>query len=626
MSAYSDSVTRKGLRFVALSLVLVLPLIGTLAGCDQQIEEQSFDQITPNNFFQNEDQFLAAATGVYAQLRGIIFDPLDTQEHSSDEIMVPTRGPDWGDGGIWRDLTQHNFNPNTPQVGGAWGTMQIGIARANGVLSSLAPSESLPAEQKAQFAAEVRFLRAFYYYWLMDQFGRVPIVVEEGSDLDFATQPVDPNDPPAQNTRAEVFDFILQELTGCTASNFSESCVTSPGSGTVIGDLAVKGEVPYGRATQGAALALTARLLLNAEVYTGTVSQSGINTGTPLYAGAAAAADRIINSGRYQLEDYLQNFSATNQNSEEIIFAATFAAGDDVGFNKQQAFLHYNHPVGTTPWNGFTTIAEFYKSYNTEPGDDGQIGTEDDVHTDVRGKSFLVGKQYQSPAEGCSGDDCFSDPNSGKVNVRGTDAQLNITLEIPSIRLGDAEFPDGFPDVDEGDQASFLLEAPGARPLKFEIDPGREGALMGNDFPLFRLAEMYLIKAEAEAKQGNMGAALDALNEVHTERGNDALTMGEVDGQMGMIQQIIAERGRELLFEGTRRSDLIRYEFAHGGMPVGPPYTSEEDPYVPTFTAPWLFKKDGSPDGQSSEPFRVLFPIPQTELSTNPNLTQNPGY
>ena len=624
MSASSDSFTRRGIRLVALSLVLVLPLIGTLAGCDQQLEEQSFDQITPNNFFQNEDQFLAAATGVYSQLRGIIFDPLDSQEHTSDELMVPTRGPDWGDGGIWRDLTQHNFNPNTPQIGGAWSTMQVGVARANGVLSSLAPSESIPADRKAQFESEVRFLRAFYYYWLMDQFGGVPIVVEEGSETEFATQPVDPNDPPARNSRAEVFDFILQELTGCTAGNFSVgNCIENPGSGTVIGDLAVKGEVPFGRATKEAALAMTARLLLNAEVYSGEVTQGGINSGTALYEGAAAAADRVINSGRYQLAPYLSNFSASNQTSEEIIFAATFAPEADVGFEKQQAFLHYNHPVGSTPWNGFTSIAEFYKSYNHESGTDGTIGTEDDVHTDVRGKSFLVGKQYQAPAEGCSGDECFSDPNSGKVTVRGEDTQLNLTLDIPSIRLGSpGDLPDDFPAT----SSSFVLEAPGARPLKFEIDPSREGSLMGNDFPLFRLAEMYLIKAEAEAKLGNMGAALDAFNEVHTDRGNDPLQMADVSGTMNMIQYVIEERGRELLFEGTRRSDLIRYEFAHGGSPVGPPYTSEADPYVPTFTAPWLFKKDGSQSGQASEAFRAVFPIPQTELSTNPNLTQNPGY
>jgi len=610
-----------------------LALAVVLVGCDQQLEEESFDQITPGNFFQNQEQFRAAATGVYAQLRSIPGAVLDIQEHSSDEVMVPTRGPDWGDGGIWRDLTQHNFTPNTPQISGSWDALQVGVARANGVLSSLAPSEALPQEEKDRFAGEVRFLRAYYYYWLMDQFGGVPIVVEEGSDLDYETAPVDPNNPPAPNTRAEVFNFILQELTGCTAENFDvSSCIENPGDGTIIASLGTAGSqgVAYGQATEGAAYALTARLLLNAEIYTGTVSESGVDLGTALYQGAAAAADQVITSPSYQLEDYFDNFAADNRTSDEMIFAATYAPEPNVGNPLYQDVLHYNS-LSPGGFNGFTTIPAFYRSYNLEPGDDGQIGTEDDGHPDVRGKSFLVGRQYALPNEGCSGDECFSDPNSEITQVRGGDdaAQLNFTLDIPSIQLGDVQsgdLPSDFPATSE----AFILEAPGARPLKFEIDPSRSGALMSNDFPLFRLAEMYLIKAEAltAANGSPTSEALTAFNTVHERRGNDALTMGEATDQTGMYQHLVAERGRELVFEGTRRSDLIRYEFAHDGEAVGYPGSSdpEADVYAPTFTGPWLFKKDGSQTGQSSEPFRVLFPLPQGELSTNPNLQQNPGY
>jgi hypothetical protein len=611
--------------FIALSVFLV--------GCDQQLEEESFDQITSGSFFQNEEQFRAAATGVYAQLRSVPGDVLDIQEHTSDELMVPTRGPDWGDGGIWRDLTQHNFTKNTPQISGSFDALQVGVARANGVLSTLAPSDALPQEKKDRFAGEVRFLRAYYYHWLMDQFGGVPIVVEEGSDLDFETAPVDPNDPPEPNSRAEVFNFILQELTGCTAGNFDvSSCIENPGDGTIIASLGTAGsqDVAYGQATRGAAYALTARLLLNAEIYTGTVSESGVETGTALYRGAAAAAQQVI-GGPYRLEDYFDNFTANNRTSGEIVFAATYAPEPNVGNAIYQDVLHYN-PISPGGFNGFTTIPAFYRSYNPEPGDDGRIGTQDDGHPDVRGRSFLVGQQYAQPNEACIGDECFSDPTSTPIQVRGGDdaAGLNYTLEIPSIQLGDVQsgnLPSEFPATSD----AFILEAPGARPLKFEIDPSRSGALMGNDFPLFRLAEMYLIRAEAlTAANGGSptGAALTAFNTVHEQRGNDALTMGEATDGTGMYQHLVAERGRELVSEGTRRSDLIRYEFAHGGEAVGYPGSSdaEADVYAPTFTGPWLFKKDGTQTGQSSEPFRVLFPLPEGELSTNPNLQQNPGY
>ena len=603
----------KASRLLAFALVIVLPLTLTLAGCDSQLEEKPFSQITPQQFFQNEEEFVAAATAVYAQLRtSLIFNQLDITEHSSDEIMVPTRGPDWGDGGQWRDLTQHNWDATNPLINNAWNDIQVGVARANGVLSSLAPSESIPEAQKAQFAAEVRFLRAWYYYSLMDLYGGVPIVVEEGSELGFPTQPVDPSNPPPQNTRAEVFDFILQELTGCTSGDFSVgSCIDSPGSNSVLANLPNKGDVPYGRATKGAGYALTARLLLNAEIYTGEASGNGVSPGMAMYEGASAAADWVINSGDYMLaDDFFTNFRADNYNSPEIIFAATYKAESGLGFQKMQSLLHYNHPVSATPWNGFTTIAEFYKAFDTAPGPDGEIGTADDVHNDVRGKQFLVGNQYTSPSEGCVGDECFSDPSSDPVTVRGTDTQLNLTLEIPSLQLdGDAE----------------ALEAPGARPLKFEIDPNSTpGMFMGNDFPIFRLSEMYLIKAEAENELNGPAAAQQYINAVRERSDADPIT--GVEGQDEMRRLILQERGFEFVWELMRRQDLIRYEFAHGGSPTGAPYTSENDPYAPTWTAPWLFKKDGSQEGQASEGFRALFPIPQNQISVNPNLQQNPGY
>ena len=554
------------------------------------------------------------------------------QEIASDELMVPTRGPDWDDEGMWRELTQHNWTASHRFLGDVWNELFRGIHRSNAAVDGLGRAAGRGNVAAEQYHAEARFLRVFFYWQLMDVFGDVPLVTTLAESRSIVASQGDDlaaNTLPRQRPRSEVYSFIIQELTGCSVSNFQPGgCVERPSSKAIIPNLEVEGNVPVGRATQGAAYSLLATLLLNAEVYTGDISERGIQPGTALYRGASAAADQVINSGRYQLEDYFENFAGDNSTSNEIIFSIPQDVFGTIGNEPpranrvQNSMLHYNHPIGTTPWNGFTTIAEFYKSYDSQPGPDGKIGTADDIHSDVRGKSFLVGKQYQAPAEGCSGDECFNDPSSGEVTVRGEDTPLNLTLEIPGIRLGEATAPPNFPSRSR----TFLLEAPGARPLKFEIDPDRRGSWFGNDVPLFRLAEMYLIKAEAEANLGNMEAALDAFNEVHTERGNDALAMGEVDGQMGMIRQVIAERGRELMLEGKRRSDLIRYEYAHGGEPAGPPYTSKDDPYVPTFTGPWLFKKDGSDTGRSSSPYRVVFPVPKEQLDTNPKLTQNPGY
>lgn len=637
---------RWGKRLTVLVSILLLPMAFTLSGCDQQLEQSPPSQIQPENFFSTEQEFLAAATGVYAQLRPITSgNAVDAAQHSSDAIMVPTRGPNWGDGGIWRNLTQHEWSSTHPDFNGTWTQMYTGIARANGVLASLAPSKQLPEAQKQAFAAEVRFLRAYYYYWLMDFFGGVPIVVEQGnSTYSYAQQPLEGDPPPHQN-RKQVYDFILQELTGCTSDDFNSnsgnSCVTSPDQNSVLANLQPKADVDYGRATKGAGYAFLARLLINSEIYGVERGGGGNNRGTEalgsgpeLYDEALTAANTVINGnngvGVYSLaDDYFQNFAANNQTSPEIIFAITYQSGsEDLGNNwTYKQSMHYALSEPSAPWNGFTTIAEFYKSYATEPGPDGEIGTQDDIHNDTRGKSFLVGQMYQGPSTGCAGDDCYSDSSSDPVKIKEREGKPDInlihTLDIPEIELTNLDSATavsqfGFPQVEAGDE-TFRLDAPGARPLKFEIDPATPNQYFGNDYPIFRLAEMYLIRAEARWK--TTGDPLEPLNTLRATRANDGVDLS-LDGSEGStINLIMRERGHELLQEFTRRQDLIRYEFAHDGQPSGFAQASNTSGvYSPTFTGPWLFKEDGSED------YRALFPIPQGQISTNPNLDQNPGY
>lgn len=593
MRTFNPTMMDTTYRPLTLLLLLVLPLV-LLTGCDSNpLEEDPQSVVTPDQFYETEEEFRAALAPVYAQLRDVAqWDIYDLQEHSSDEIMVPTRGGDWGDGGIWRELTQHRWDATHPAINGAWGIAFSGVARANSVLGTLQATET-DLEEADQFTAELRFLRAFYYYHLMDLYGNVPIVVEEGSEYEdeFPTQPIPADDPPEQRSRAEVFSFILQELTGCTLDEFDESCVTSPEG--ALAEMPAKGDVDYGRATQGAAYALLARLLINGEVYSGDVTSDGVQGGQTFWAEASAAAQEVINSGDYALEDdYFANFTVDNQGSSENVFVASYTNDDPLGFQKHMGFLHYNQ-LPQTPWNGFTTIADFYSSFEIEPGDDGELGTRDDVKNDDRARQFLAGQMYAEPSAGCQADECWSDEESGRLEDR-SDRDLRFTLEIPSIEMG---------------SGNSEVERAGIRPLKWEIDADRDAVHMANDFPLIRLAEMYLIQAEAENEQGNTGEAVNLIDDLR-DRANAPSYDGPTD-QDAVRSAILQERGYELHAEGIRRQDLIRYEVSGG--------SESDDPYAPTFTGEWLFK-------DPSDGHRMLFPIPQNQLDANPNLEQNPGY
>ena len=614
---------------LVLGLVLLLPLAAILSGCDSQLEEEPFSQITPEQFFETEQEFLSAAAAVYSQLRADGFtyewNYWNLQTHSGDGIMVPTRGPDWGDGGTWRQLTQHNWNEDNPYVNGAWTNAYTGIARANGVLTALAAS-NFDATVTNRFRSEVRFLRAFFYYSLMDLYGGVPVVLEEGAGNDqFVSQPISPDAPPPHNTRRQVLNFLLTELTGTGIDGFGIDAVNNPAEGSILDNLPSKADVPYGRATKAAGYTLLARMLLNAPLYDvdaagSDISIDALGSGQTFYAEAARAADIVINGengvGTYSLTgDYFDNFAADNFESgaSEIIFPITHAPEAGRGLNFQMRFLHYNTAITASPWNGFTTIAEYYKSFDIDPGPDGEIGTNDDIDNDRRADQFLSGKVFTQPNASCVGDECFSDPNSPPARLRGDNApQIDFTLDIPAINLGEVDNP-----------TTQIIEGSGVRPLKWEVDPNAASENAGNDVPVFRLAEVYLIKAEAENELGNTNAAIAAVNEVRERSGNAGYTAADFSSPSMGRKLILQERGYEFLYEAQRRQDLIRHEFVHGEAPSGAPYTSEDDPYAPTFTAPWLFKD--SPDVVGNKT-RALFPIPRTQLDLNPNLTQNPGY
>ncbi len=311
------------------------------------LEEPLYDRIDATKFFKTDAEFQAALTPAYANLRKDVWAYFNLQEVSSDEIVVPTRGNDWGDNGRWVAIYLQNFTPGLSDLNDVWNDQFAGVARCNSVLAAL--DNAADSKEKNGYIAELRALRAYYYYHLLDLFGNVPIVGKEGVDL---------KNPPATKSSAEVFAFIETELKAA------------------IADIPAANGSNYGRMTKGAVNGILAKLYLNAKTYTGAEK----------LAECKASCEAVLGDPAYAFSDsYFDMFGPNNDKNSEVVFSAVYVNTKDLGWpgmNLPLRTLHYSQPVnGQGPWNGFSVTSEFYSSF--------------DAANDKRAKAFLIGQQYK---------------------------------------------------------------------------------------------------------------------------------------------------------------------------------------------------------------------------------------
>ena len=490
--------------------------------------------ITPENFYRNEDEVIGGLASVYAQLRTTNDEYYNLSEISTDEMIVPTRGQDWYDNGKWLDIHRQTFTPTSPagldNINSAWVNLFQGVARANVVLDGISNTNFA---SKAVVTAELRVLRAYYYFMLMDMFGGVPIA----TDVAIEARP--------QATRDSVFRFVENELKAARP----DLPATWP-------------QTMNGRVTQGAVDAMLASLYLNAQVFTGTVSATGLAPGAARWQDALDRANAVIGSGHYSLATdasmscgtpgcgWRKNFTPDNQNTPEIIFAIKYVPVSGLGMNFLMRALHYNQYDSPSPWNGFSTLADTYAAFN---------------QNDQRKQIFLAGPQFNvitgQPALDRQGNPLFFDPN--------------------------------IPDV------TAATEGQGVRITKWPVDPNHVQQDNGNDYAFFRLGEMYLIRAEAENELGQTAAAIADVNIVRARVFASPQPLAGGLSQAQVRDAILQERLYELTAEGKRRQDLIRAN---------------------KYTQGTWYAKTGF------FPYKVLMPIPQPQIDANPQLKQNPGY
>jgi hypothetical protein len=325
-------------------LPLLLP-VAVLLQCTD-LNEEPTSVITPDNFFKTEAEVLGSLASVYAIMRSTTWSYYNLSEITSDEMIVPTRGSDWFDNGRWLEIHRHTWGAASPSglddLNGAWNDAFRGVARANLLLEAV---KDVTGPDKAILDAELRGLRAFYYYILMDLFGGVPIV----QDVELIERP--------KNTRQEVFQFISDELNA------------------IRGDLPTSWPVTDdGRMTQGAADAILANLYLNAAVFTTDApNATSYNSCIDVQVGsqnaceaARDAADRVIASPEYMLEtDWRSMFDPDNFGSMENIFVVKFTNETGLGLNFAMRALHYNMDT-PSPWNGFAALAETYNAFDAD--------------------------------------------------------------------------------------------------------------------------------------------------------------------------------------------------------------------------------------------------------------------
>ena len=451
-------------------------------------------------------------------------------ESVTDEMVFPTRGTDWNNAD-YRTLFTHDYDSKNGYIKNTWNSFMLGITKCNIAMQYLSKLEQ--TDEVTGYMAEAKFVRALCMYHLMDCFGHFPF--REYEELDYSKSPQILDRPKA-------LERLIAELND------------------VIPVLKQKGDVPYGRVTKAAAQMLLAKVYLNYQVYTGTAPT--FSDGTAKWDEVISLCDDIIGSGKYTLADdfwklYLAKNETYSDQTESILpipFNCSVGLG---GIPWMNITLHYNQTFGSfkNMWNGCCTTPDFLSIWDVT----------DTRYQDSRLKSqvgfnlgILVGQQYG--------------PDGTALKTR-TGLPLVFTPEF---------------------SVQNSSEAQGARVIKYAPDPTSTYASSSeNDFQYYRLADVYLMRAEAKFRKGDATAVND-INAVRSKRNVKTYSVSELS-----LDKLMNERAYEFYWDGpSRRNDLVRF-----GKYCNSRYLKLETPT-----------------------YKILFPIPLSALEANPELTQNPGY
>jgi len=549
----------KTYKKIILSVLLVSPV---LFNACTNLDEKIYSQLITDNYYNNKNEVLSAVLRPYTHANAWATPSGQDgwwrpSELSGDQLAWPTKGRHGEDGGKWKRLHYHTWLSDDGPLNNAWSLMYGGVGYCNDPIENLEKRNleqmGITQIEKDGYIAELKLLRAYHYLKLMDLFGNIPIVTKVGTPAKPETRP-----------RAEVFAFIEKEIKDNIdkAPNLSRNMI--------------------GRMTKAGAYAMLVELYLNAEVWTGTAR----------WDDCIAAADKLINNeaggqnGNMALDaNITDQFKSTNDLSKEVIFAIAYEfriansqpSWTGEFFHFQQDRIYGGSRNGN---NGVVMVPGNYTKYNND---------------DLRKTTWLLqGPQVRFD----NGQQALA---SGGNEYDGQ--QINFVDEIRRAKVGST-----VSNMSEGEENS------GVRFNKYKLGNNVAGIVGGlpvaidlnyncTDWNLYRLTWVYFAKAEALMRKNGGTANAQAVQLVNDckKRAFTSATWSanEYTTATLTLDELLNERGREFVFEGFRRDDLIRFgKFTTGSW--------------------W--------DHTPSATFRNLYPIPQVQRTLNENLAQNPGY
>ena len=473
---------------------------------------------------------------------------MEAQCLASDEFTALAFDGGYYDSGTYAHQALHCSDPTDASLD--WfSEVTAGITKANTILEEFSSGS-------AQMKAPARAIRAFYTWILMDSFGDTPILEKVPAEGEVV----------ARTPRKEVAEWIEKELTEIIPYLTEDVTANT-----------------YGKPTRWMAQALLAKLYINWPVYTtvGVENYDAATAANPKLDACIAACDDVINSGKFNLGtvDYLHKFSYDNDwKVGDFIYAMPYDANTLTGFQYARP-RSFKQLKGMVP-NVYGSSDAFTQSFGGNMVVTPEFAKLFSLQGDIRNLCILRGDVFIRDAKTLR-------PTSEPFMYKGK--QVHFTDDIKLIKQDNT--------IDVGNTDDAIMQ--GNHSIKWFIVPQdyNNGRNQSNDLPLFRFADILLMKAEALVRLGQSGAK-DLFNQIRAYANAPQISAEPT------LEEIYQERGREFFDENWRRNDMIR--FGH--------FEDEFFPHYKNF-----------PDANFDKRHRI-FPVEQEMLDLNPGWTQNPGY